>query len=232
MRRIDIKQTFIKLKKLDYRHYINLVITLGFLALGVFVFPNSVLRVAETVRNVGTSAAYYFCELWLDHNPISPTVMNLPEWQFKPSQFEQLQILPFTWEEFCDVWSRYWDVFFEAQMFSDYMTVVGDVLYYVSQGLLILTPLVMLLKLVIDKYLNEENNDYDKESKALQRAKRIADKTYIPVKRWLREYVDFCKENAFWHKLWIWLWALYFNLIAICIEAIAFICTLSFLSMQ
>ena len=95
MRRIDIKQTFIKLKSLDYRHYINFVITLGFLALGVFVFPNSVLRLAETVRNIGTSAAYYFCELWLDHNPISPTVMNLPEWQFKPSQFEQLRILPF-----------------------------------------------------------------------------------------------------------------------------------------
>ena len=222
MRRIDIKQTFIKLKSLDYRHYINFVITLGFLALGVFVFPNSVLRLAETVRNLGTSAAYYFCELWLDHNPISPTVMNLPEWEFKPSQFEQLRILPFTWEEFVDVWDRYFDVFFKAQTFSDYMIIVGDVLYYGSQGLLILTPLVMLLKLLIDKLLNEENNDYDKESKALQRAKRIADKTYIPVKHWLREYVTFCKEHAYWYKIWIGLWALYFNFIAICIEAIAF----------
>ena len=128
MRRIDIKQTFIKLKSLDYRHYINFAITLGFLAMGVFVFPNSVLRLAETVRNVGTSAAYYFCELWLDNNTIQPTVMGLPEWEFMPSQFEPLKILPLTWDEFTDVWSRYWDVFFKAQMFSDYMTLVGDVL--------------------------------------------------------------------------------------------------------
>ena len=217
-----IKETINKLKSLDYRHYINFAITLGFLALGVFIFPNSVLRLAETVRNLGTSFAYYFCELWLDNNSIPPTVMNLPEWEFKPSQFERLRILPFTWEEFVAVWSRYWDVFFEGQMFSEYMVIVGDVLYYGSQGLLILTPVVLLIKMVIDKYLNEENNDYDVESKALQRVKRIADKTYIPVKHWLREYIDFCRENAFWHKTWLWLWALYFNFIAIVCEIIAF----------
>ncbi len=63
MKRIKIKEIFKYLKSLDYRHYINFVITLGFLALGVFIFPNSVLRVAETVRNFGTSLAFYFCEL-------------------------------------------------------------------------------------------------------------------------------------------------------------------------
>ena len=222
MRRIDTKQTFTKLKSLDYRHYINFVITLGFLALGVFVFPNSVLRVAETVRDVGTSAAYYFCELWLDHNYITPTVMNLPEWEFAPSHFERLKILPYTWEEFKALWGVYWDVFFEAEMFSAYMRLVGDVLYYVCQALLFLTPFILLLKLFIDRMINEENNDYDEESTALQRAKRIADKTYIPIKHWVREYIIFCKANSIWHKSWIWLWALYFNLIAIVIEVVAY----------
>ena len=222
MKRIDIKQTFKKLKSLDYRHYINFVITLGFLALGVFVFPNSVLRIAETVRNVGTSAAYYFCELFLDYNPITPTVMNLPEWEFIPSRFEQLRILPYTWEEFLEVWTRYWEVFFEAEMFSAYMEIVGDLLYYGSQGLLILMPFVMVLKIIINRYLSKENNDYDEESTALQRVKRIADRTYIPMKHWLREYVNFCLENAFWCRLWLWIWALYFNFIAIVIEFIAF----------
>ncbi len=222
MKRIDIKKAFKNIKSLDYRHYINFVITLGFLTLGVFIFPNSILRVAETVRNFGTSCAYYFCELWSYDNPINPTVMDLPKWQFVPSRFEQLRIFPFTWEEFTTLWGKYWEVFFEAQLFEEYMRTIGDVLYYASQGLLILMPLVLLVKVVIDRYLNEENNDYDVESKALQRMKRIADKTYIPVKRWLKEYIEFCKENASWHHFWIFLWALYFNFIAIVIEFIAF----------
>ncbi len=222
MRRIALKEKINKIRSLDYRHYINFVITLGFITLGIFIFPNSVLRLAETVRNLGTSAAYYFCELWLDHNPITPTVMNLPEWQFTPSRFEPLQILPLSWEEFTNVWSKYWSVFFQAQMFSDYMTLIGDVLYYACQALLIILPFFMLLKLILNKYLNEENNDYDKESTALQRMKRIADKTYIPAKHWLRDYIEFCRENALWHKIWIWLWALYFNIIAIVCEFIAF----------
>lgn len=222
MKIIKFRQAYKNLKSLDYRHYINFVITLGFLVLGVFVFPNSVLRLAETVRNLGTSAAYYFCELFLDLNPIYPTVMDLQKWEFAPSRFAPLQILPFTWEEFADLWSRYWGVFFKAETFSDYMRIVVDVLYYGSQGLLILLPFVMLIRIVINKYLNEQNNDYDEESTALQRAKHIADKTYIPIKRWLREYIEFCRENAFWHKIWIFLWALYFNVIAIVIEFIAF----------
>ena len=222
MKRIEIKTVYKNLKSLDYRHYINFAITLGFLVLGVFVFPNSVLRVAESIRDFGTSVAFYFCELFSDSSPIYPTVLDLPEWEFIPSRFERLEILPYTWEEFKDVWSRYWGVFFEAETFSEYMYVVGDVLYYISQGILILMPLALLIKIVIDKYLNEENNNYDEESRALLRMKRIADKTYIPIKCWLREYVEFCKVNAFWYKIWIGIWALYFNFIAIVIEFFAF----------
>ena len=222
MKKIEIKEKIKCLKSLDYRHYINFVITLSFLALGVFIFPNSILRVAETVRNLGISFAFYFCELWLDSNPIYPTVMDLPKWEFVPSRFEQLKILPYTWDEFLEVWDRYWEVFFKSETFSEYLYVVGDVLYYGSQILTILLPVLLILKMVIDKYLNEQNNDYDEESEALQRAKRIADKTYIPVKGWIKEYICFCKENDYWHKLWLWLWSLYFNIIAIVIEFIAF----------
>ena len=219
---IKTRRMIQKIRSLNYRHYINFAITLGFLTLGIFVFPNCILRLAETVRNLGTSLAYYFCDLWLEENPVTPTVMRLPEWQFKSSHFEQLHALPSKWEEFTEVWGRYFTVFFEAETFFEYNIIVFDVLYYGSQGLLILMLLVMILKLVIDMSVDEVNNDYDEESTALQRMKRIADKTYIPAKQWLREYIDFCKENSYWYKIWIGLWALYFNFIAICIEAVAF----------
>ena len=211
-----------ELKNRDYRHYINLVITLGFLALGVFIFPNSILRLAEAVRDLGTSIAYYFCGMVTKNNPIPATVMNMPKWEFVPSRFERLKILPSTWGEFSGMWGEYFSVMFSIDTFTSYLKTVGDVLYYVSQGLMILIPLGLLLKLVIDKYLNEENNDYDVESKALQRMKRIADKTYIPAKAWVREYIEWNRENDKWYKGWLLLWALYFNAIVLVIEFLAF----------
>ena len=220
-----IRRIFKRIKtimSLDYRHYINIVITLGFIALGIFVFPNSVLRLAESFRDLGTSAAYYFCDLFKETNPIYPTVIDLPKWEFKQSQFEPLKILPFTWEEFKAFWGRYWDAFFYGETFNEYFGAVGDVLYYLCQGLLILLPLLLVFKFLINVYLNQENNDYDKESMALRLIKHITDKTYVPIKRWVKEYIQFCKEHSFWYKLWMFLWALYFNFIAIVIEFIAF----------
>ena len=222
IKKIRLKIIKYKIIKIDYRHYINLAITIIFLGIGIFIFPNSILRVAEAFRNIGTSFAYYFCELFLKTKRVYPTVLDLPEWEFVPSRFERLKILPYTWEEFLAILQNYWKVFFNAETFAEYMAVIGDVLYYGSQGLLIILPIGILLKSVLEKYLNEQNNDYDEESMALQRMKRVADKTYIPVKRWLKEYVEFCRQNAYWHKTWVWLWALYFNFIAIVIEFMAF----------
>ena len=222
MKRRNYKKAIQYLKSLDYRHYINFVITLGFLVLGVFVFPNAICRVAESFRDLGTSLAFYFCELWLDFNTVTPTVIDVQSWQFVPSRFEPLKILPFTWEEFQVMWKEYWHVFIQKETFADYMLIVGDVLFYGSQGLMLLLPIGMLVYMYLQKYLEQENNDYDVESRAVKILKRMADKTYIPIKKWVVDYIEFCKENSFWHTIWIWLWAFYFNFIAIFVEFIAY----------
>lgn len=50
------------MKKVDYRHVICAVITLAFLAVGIFRFFDSIGRFAESGRDLGLSVAYYFCE--------------------------------------------------------------------------------------------------------------------------------------------------------------------------
>lgn len=222
MKRINIKKITEFFKQLDYKHYINLVITLVFSALGVLFFPNSPLRVAESARDIGTSFAYYFCEIWFDFNPITPTVTALPSWQLAESKFEPLNILPYTFAEFRTAASNYWTVFFDGETFSDYLLLLSNALFYVSQGIMLLMPLILTLYLAFKKYLEVENNDYDVESDALIRAKRLAEKTYIPLKFWIIDYIDFCRENSFWLNIWLFMWSLYFNVIAIIMEFIAY----------
>ena len=48
------------MKKVDYRHIICIIITLGVVALGVFRFFDSIGRIIEACRDFGLSIAYYF----------------------------------------------------------------------------------------------------------------------------------------------------------------------------
>ena len=208
-------------KSLDYRHYINFVITLGFLSMGVFIFSHSIHRTLESIWDLWYSMEYYFCEIFLDYKGIIPTVNNLPRCEH-PLRFEPIKILPYTWEELKIALDKYWNVFIDKEVFLAYLSLVLDVIYYISQGFLIFSPIFLAIKIAMQRYLKNENNDYDLESKALRVTKYILDITYLPIKRWVKRYISFCEKNPFWHKSWILLWALYFNVVTIIFEFIAF----------
>ena len=190
-----------KLKQIDYRHYVSIAITLGIIALGILVFPNAIPRLMEACRDFALSCAYYFCELVMDVNTITPTVNDIQSYQWAPSRFQPLTLLPFTWEEFSVLWGQYWQRFASWNTVVDYFAWLGNVIYYLAQGLMIVLPLVLLGYLLLRRYLRTHNNDYDVESKALRGCKLVATYTYIPVKRWLIEYFAFSQEKSkpcFW----------------------------------
>ena len=116
-----IKTVTTWLKSLDYRHYINVIITIGIIACGVFIFPNAVARFAESVRNVFVSCAYSVCEWVCKENPITPTVNNIQTWCFTPSKFAPLTLFPITWEEFTVKWALYWETFFSLETLLYYI---------------------------------------------------------------------------------------------------------------
>ena len=153
-----------KLKALDYRHYICIAITAVSLGVG-FLFPNSIPRAAEAVRDLLTSIAYYFCELILEENPIPATVTSMPAWEFAPSRWEPLQIFPWTWEEFKALWPIYWDTFFSLRNFLGYLIEVVNDLYLFSQFLMMEMPLFWVIVIYLKQYTATTNNDYDKDSK-------------------------------------------------------------------
>ena len=70
-----------RIKKINYRHYIAIVITVGFAACWL-LFPNALGRIIESVRDFGLSVAYYFCEIFgIDHT-ITPMVNEFPKIPF------------------------------------------------------------------------------------------------------------------------------------------------------
>ena len=157
--------------KSDYRHIICSVITLISIAAG-FLFPNSLPRIAEALRDFFVSLAYYIVEIFTKgDNPITPTVTKLQEWQFADEIWKPIRILPETWEEFVALWYRYWEKFFSKENFEAYLEYIGDFFFYLSRFLLILFPLVMVVLLQINSYKNKRCNVRNLESNELKKFK-------------------------------------------------------------
>ena len=211
-----------KLKSLDYHHYICIAITLCFLGCG-FIFHNALPRVAESVRDLALSVVYYvFGVIDQPTNPIPATVTEMPSWQFAPERFEPLKLLPYTWEEFKVLWGEYWSTWVTWDNVEGYLYALSDIFYYLSKGLLIFLPLVLCVWMYSQKYIGTKNNDHGKESKQLMRWKRFVARFVYPFLNRINGFLDFVKKNETYKSFWIFLWCLYFNVISIFVEAIAF----------
>ena len=135
-----MKKDFLKVQlgklKADYRHIICWSITAISLSFA-FLFPNSLPRLAEALRDLATSLAYYVCEIFTrSSNPIYPTVMDMPSWQFTEQIWQPLHLLPYMLEEFEIFMDKFWTLFFTKEHFAKYWIAFGDFLFYSSRILL------------------------------------------------------------------------------------------------
>lgn len=205
-----------RLRKIDYRHYICIAITLGFVCCAVFVFPSAFTRICESVVDLWNSVCYYFCSLFGISNSPLPTVADYSSVPFPP-----LWNLPATWEEFKISWSSYWTTFASSSNLQNYFVLLGDFLFYFCLVVLFVLPLILIAYLFLKRYMSKQNNNYNKDSKCLTFVKFLADKIYIPIKNWLIDFLGFLSSTKYL-MLWLIIWAYNFNLFTIVIEFIAF----------
>ena len=211
--------------RFNYRHIICIIITLGFLACSVFVFPNALGRIIEAGRDFGLSVAYYFCELFGIEYSFTPTVNGLPKFPFFENyggENSPTTTLPDTLTGFKNKWSEYWELWVSKENFTNYLGAVGNVLLIISKTLIIVLPFLLLLVVVFGFYLKRQNNDYDKDSKPLIAFKKVSYYTYRPIKNWILDFVEFIRECKYYWIIWVCLWAYNFNVFTILLEFFAF----------
>ena len=211
-------------------YYLCGIITLALLAFGLFRFPNAVGRLVESVRDVGTSIAYYVCELFEIRHGITPTVnaapdysfLNIADWLPFIKKIIPSTTFPETFEEFQANWAVYWEIWASAENVEAYLYALSDILYYVSKIILLLLPLFLALWILLQRNFEKQNNDYDKDSKPLQVWKRFTLRVCTPVKMWFLSFFGFIRDHKRLWQFWMFLLLLYFNGLTIIIEFIAF----------
>lgn len=213
-----MKKILSDLKKIDYRHYIAVSITIIFLCFTLFYFKNSITRNIESFKDLGLSFAFYIQELFYFDWGIIPSVINKSSAEMTP-----IFDFPYTYEEFVVVWKNYWQIIATKENIQEYLSYVGDVLYYVSRYILLLgIPLILLVNMLFNRYMTNHNNNYNVDSKPLKIYKSFCKKIVQPIKNWIDQFNYFVKTNINYWYLWIFIWCWNFNIIVIFVEFIAY----------
>lgn len=203
-------------KKLYYRHIVCVLITLGFLAVSIFVFPTAFTRIIESGRDFGLSLAFCFCELFYIPYDFSPTVNNLSSFLMPTVGISS------DWSGFQADWAAYWSLWVSKDNFFGYLAFLINILFYISYAIVFALPFVILLVALFRRSFNKQNNDYNKDSKPLKIFKFVTSVTYVPVKNWVISFLSFVRENGVYWKIWLCLWLYNFNAFTIVLELLAF----------
>lgn len=206
-----------KLKAIDYRHYICVCITLGFLALSVFYFKYADDRIAESFNDLKNSSLFYVNNL-LDLNLSGELTIN----QFSSCPLPLPFNLPNNWNDFKILWGNYWSLWIDWENFKSYLLSLGNVMYFISKALLIILPILLLFVVGKSFSRNKIDNNYNEDTKPLKLFKKIEDKLYFPIKRWISSFCLFLKGKDIYLKLWVLIWFYNFNGFAIAIEFVAY----------
>ena len=206
-----------QLLKVDYRHYICITITIFFLLLAIFYFKYAFPRLIESFVDLGTSAKFYFSELF-ELGLSGEITVN----EFTKQPFVLPWNLPNTWEEFKILWNDYWNLFITKENILNYFVWLGDFLYYLSKILIMIMPIIIMIIMLMNRQI-KQNNDYDKDTKALTWWKKnIEKKIYLPIKKWILSFLEFLDHNSYYKKIWLAIWLYNFNIITIFVEFIAY----------
>ena len=144
----------------------NIVITvlffIGMALLGVFVFSDSYLRLGECFRDLGNSAAYYFCKLFGIESDITVTVNGYSD------IFSWGTVLPEDFDEFKQGAGDYVALLFDVGNFAGWGNTVADFLEVALKVLLLALPCVFILIMLVKKLYKSGNTKHGKDTVPLK----------------------------------------------------------------
>ncbi len=201
---------------LDYRHFLCVLITICFLLMAVFSFPYAFPRLVESIGDFGRSFEYYLSELFL-YSPPGTTVPVSQSVVITDSVIK----LPVEWEVLSDSWYAYWELFATESNFTDYFVFLSNFLFYLCQFVLFFVPLFILIKVLLQRALKQENNNYNEDTKPLKTFKKVI-VPFVCVKNWCVSFYEFIKERKAYWITWAVIWSYNFNFFSIFFAFLSF----------
>ena len=183
--------------------------------LAIFTFSSSYLRLGESFRDFGLSVKFFFCQLFHLPNNTPPTVTEYSEVLSWPT-------LPEEWNGFWKQVQDYFHLLFDGTNICAYGYAVINKLEVFAKAGLILLPCVLILYLAVKRLYQSSNTKHNKDTMPLILFKQYAKVYYQPAKRFVKEYIDFLKEQLWIIVILVLIWVCSLNLITIIVEFLAY----------
>lgn len=230
------------IKSFQY-HIICVFLTLYFIYLGIFKFPNFLGRLVESAVDFWYSIIYAITYLF-DNETAAPTTINrLPDYNFlniknwvlclfvkKQINFNDLSSstlpnlrLPLDWDSFCIKWNLYWKSFFDEKTFYLYLYYVLSWLTSILTLVMIFIPIfIIVVKFFKKHYFKPNVNEKIEKSKPLIIWDSLRTKFFQNIFNWFANFFTYLKNKKFLLSFWLLLAVLYFNVLTILLEFIAY----------
>lgn len=220
-----IKVATKKLTRENVYDIISIALIGASLLFSVFQFREVFWRAIRSVWDVLTSIAYYFTELSGFRGVVTATVVEIPD--------GLTSVLPFEWETFTAQWELFGSLLINQYHIQGYFDFVLDVLGDIATWAVLLLPIVLLLGFIIwwiyrqplDVPVDENGERIElPDSKPLVLYKRIEARTWIPVRDFVKGYVQHLlnPERRLAFKLLAIIWFYNLNLTTIILDLIAY----------
>ena len=195
---------------------LTVLLTAGFILLGVFVFGNSYMRLMETVKDLYTSIVFYGATLFYIPTGTSPTVngySGVLTWQ---------GYLPDSADKIKEFFGTFFSLLVDRENFTLWADGIIRVLGVIL-GITVLTlPVIVIGIVLIKRSYRKKNNNYDKDTVPLKVFKKIMRVSVLPVYNFMREYFGFLRDKRWVKICWLILWAGNLNVLSIAVAFFAY----------
>lgn len=212
------------IKRVNYRHWLCISITIAFVVVTAVCFQNSILRLWDSLKDLFYSICFYIDNLFGLNKGIEATVNQIPSHTTSAPVID----FPSSEEQFSSKWTLFWQSFATRDSFLGYIDYCGNLILNIAFIIVVaVVPLALVAVMLFKRYFKVQNNDYNKDSRPLKIFKRLSSKSYQPVKRFVVTFICFLRSTSVYLLLWAVIWALNFNFITILIEFVAWYLYLS-----
>ncbi|MDR2828811.1 MAG: hypothetical protein LBV51_05270 [Acholeplasmatales bacterium] len=208
-----------------YKLYLVILITLGFIALSVFLYYDALYRLLDSFKDIGLSIAYYFCSLFDIKYSFSISVTMIPNHYGILSGGGTTPpniIIPVNFDLFKIKIMAYFKTLFTLDSFLSFISLLLHILQVLAKVLLVVAPFLLLIYFKYKQYFKPNNNKTSSDSKYLYLYKLFITKAYTPIKKWILNFIAYIKSKRIILILWIIVWCFNFNIFTIVLEFISF----------